>query len=98
MSGDGVIDEDRSHRIKYFNIDTTSGQSGSPIFQSPQESDIKEDEKQQEQNNDIFCSFNEVIGVHTDGSAKRKFNQGTLITDKISKVAPDKFALKKLCS
>eukprot|EP01084_Bolivina_argentea_P170264 295038_1 len=73
MSGDYNL-ENKGKLITYKQIDTSPGQSGSPIFyDSETEEKIVDD--------DIFTKFNEIVGVHTGGDVEAGENWGTALDD-----------------
>ena len=56
MSGDYNLEKNDT-LITYNKIDTSGGQSGSPIF--------CHDEVKSNDDNDIFMGFDKIVGVHT---------------------------------
>merc|ERR1711933_481436 len=72
MSGDYNVN-DKGTLISYKQIDTSRGQSGSPIF--------CHSENKYDDDDDIFIRFDEIIGVHTGGSLARGKNWGTAFND-----------------
>lgn len=73
MSGDYNL-VNKSTVIKYEKIDTSGGQSGSPIF-------CHEDNKSNDDDESIFKQFDEIIGVHTAGNVAMKTNLGTALNN-----------------
>eukprot|EP01084_Bolivina_argentea_P222999 377374_1 len=63
--------------IIYDNIDTSDGQSGSPIFECCD--DDKNDDEKNEHN--IYKTFGRIVGVHVAGKKKKKLNYGTMINN-----------------
>lgn len=67
MTGDYNLN-DKNTLISYRNIDTTAGQSGSPIF-----------DYIESKSDDTFTRLNEIIGVHTGGKIDQ--NWGTALNN-----------------
>eukprot|EP01084_Bolivina_argentea_P024616 45851_1 len=87
MKGDGKVKKrsDKSpynQLIVYQNIDTTHGQSGCPIFRIL---DNEEKECDEKYNDNVFGSFDEIIGIHVLGKRMKQSNFGTMLSDEILK-------------
>eukprot|EP01084_Bolivina_argentea_P276789 472370_1 len=56
----------------YDNIDTSGGQSGSPIFECLDEKKNGNDMDDEKYDNNIYKSFGRIVGVHVVGIKKKK--------------------------
>eukprot|EP01084_Bolivina_argentea_P134678 237486_1 len=77
---DYINDEIKYNKLIIYNdVDTTKGQSGSPIFECYEMDDEQQD------NSNIFKSFGSIIGIHVVGT-KKKVNYGTMINNGILQI------------
>eukprot|EP01084_Bolivina_argentea_P314079 543994_1 len=76
-----VIGYPGEENLRAYEIDTTAGQSGSPIFKVKNVDNSENDEKGCSDN--IYQSLGEIVAIHVAGKQKKKLNFGTMLNDEI---------------
>eukprot|EP01084_Bolivina_argentea_P238292 400341_1 len=71
------------NKLIAYDIDTSAGQSGSPVFKVGDIDNKENDEKECKDN--IYKSFGDIIGIHVAGKRSKKLNFGTMLNDEIIK-------------